>query len=154
MKVALDPVTGIYTLSSPLLENSLEFMGTHNELSLEGLFKDLNIPEVKKIFVPWFMNLQEVSKEAKPKLESYETRRTYKKFAERMRSLGVEVETIKDPNAPNGFVKDGKIILNESSEITTTPIHELMHLVLAVMKEDKYDSFERLMNIMMKTKLG
>lgn len=154
LKIALDPVTGIYTLSSPLLENSLEFMGTHNELSLEGLFKDLNIPEVKKIFVPWFMNLQEASKETKPKLESYETRRTYKKFAERMRSLGVEVETIKDPNTPNGFVKDGKIILNESSEITTTPIHELMHLVLAVMKEDKYDSFERLMSIMMKTKLG
>ena len=76
-------------------------MGAHNELSLEGLFKDLNIPEVKKIFVPWFMNLQEASNEAKPKLESYETRRTYKKFAERMRSLGVEVETIKYPNAPN-----------------------------------------------------
>lgn len=80
-----------------------------------------------------------------------------------MAKLGVEVDTFKGDLGEKGYVEsslsdDGKpvvkIMLNENADITTTPIHELMHMVFAVMKTDNYDAFERAMNIMMRSDVG
>ena len=60
-----------------------------------------------------------------------------------MAQLGVPVEIIPNANEVNGYVQNGVIYLNPASDITTTPMHELMHLVFAVMKEDDYSNFER-----------
>jgi len=65
-----------------------------------------------------------------------------------MNLLGIPV-MITD-GVENGKVENGVIYLNPNSDVTTTPIHELMHLVFAVMKSDNYKDFEKLIKLLQK----
>jgi hypothetical protein len=86
-----------------------------------------------------------LEKSTKPaaQLKSYNTVKVYQTFQKRMAQLGVPVEITPNTNGVNGYVQNGVIHLNPASDITTTPMHELMHLVFAVMKEEDYSNFER-----------
>lgn len=84
-------------------------------------------------------------------LKSYQTLAVYKTFQEHLSKLGVPVEIVNLDDNINGAVQDGKILLNRKSSVTSTPMHELMHMVLAVMKSDSYKAYEKLLNLANKT---
>ena len=48
--------------------------------------------------------------------------------------FGIPVELISEDKRISGKVENGTIYLNLNSDITTTPIHELMHIVFEFMK--------------------
>jgi hypothetical protein len=50
---------------------------------------------------------------------------------------------------PSGYVENGIIYLNSSREITGVPMHELMHLVFGVMKQDNFKEYEYLLDMVM-----
>lgn len=91
---------------------------------------------------------QALSEIEAPQLQSFETLNAYKKMVQRMNLLGIPV-MITD-GVENGKVENGVIYLNPNSDVTTTPIHELMHLVFAVMKSDNYKDFEKLIKLLQK----
>jgi hypothetical protein len=84
-------------------------------------------------------------------LKSHQTRVVYKTFKEHMSKLGVEVKTYKGAIDEHGYVDNGIIYLNENSDITTTPMHELLHLVFGVMKHDSFESYERVLELTYKS---
>lgn len=107
---------------------------------------DVQLKSIKK-----FVSEQQKNKKQNTVLKSYQTLQVYQKFAERMAQLGIEVDIQKLPNNVNGKVENGKIILNANKDITTTPIHELMHLVFGYMKNKDFNNFEKLMNMLYKS---
>ena len=107
---------------------------------------DVQLKSIKK-----FVSEQQKNKKQNTVLKSYQTLQVYQKFAERMAQLGIEVDIQKLPNNVNGKVENGKIILNANKDITTTPIHELMHLVFGYMKNRHFSNFEKLMNMLYKS---
>jgi hypothetical protein len=64
-----------------------------------------------------------------------------------MEKLGVEVKTFSGSPEQHGYVENGVIYLNVKSDITTTPMHELLHLVFGVMKHDSFVSYERVLEL-------
>lgn len=96
----------------------------------EGLklfLKDINTSDIK----------------AKP-LKKHQTVQTYKIFQKWMQEkFNIPVELFEGDSNIHGKVSDGKIYLNINSDITTTPIHELMHVVFEFMKQENFNTFER-----------
>lgn len=81
------------------------------------------------------------------KLASYQSVQVYKVFANWMQEkFNIPVELISDNKSVNGKVENGTIYLNINSDITTTPIHELMHIVFEFMKQQNFETFERVIN--------
>ena len=134
----------MYTLLTSSGTPIVSIPTTDTELTLFGLFNSLI--EFTKISTDG-VNALKVYLEKPTKsimqLKSYNTVKVYKVFQERMAQLGVPVEITVSADGVNGYVQNGVIHLNPASDITTTPMHELMHLVFAVMKEDDYSNFER-----------
>lgn len=87
----------------------------------------------------------------KPELKSYETLATYKTMAKRFAALGIPVEITN--GVENGKVENGIIYLNPKADITQTAMHELMHLVMGVMKMDNYHQFEKLLNVVRRNQI-
>lgn len=86
-----------------------------------------------------------VSSEFKP-LRDSQSRVVVHTFAEHMRNLGVQVQEDNLGNSgPSAFVQDGVIHINMDLEVTTAPMHELLHLVLEYMKVTDFDSFRNMM---------
>lgn len=56
------------------------------------------------------------------------------------------MEQIGLPNNTEAVVKDGEIYVNLSRASVSSPIHEFMHLVFAVMKQDNFEEFTNIMN--------
>lgn len=88
-------------------------------------------------------------------LQDFETVAAYKKFAKRLEGLGltVVVDSL-GKDAPNGYVQDGIIYLNTDKNVTSTAFHELMHIVLGVMKHDDYKGFEYAMELMYRSPIA
>lgn len=88
-------------------------------------------------------------------LQDFETVAAYKKFAKRLEGLGltVVVDSL-GKDAPNGYVQDGIIYLNTDKSVTSTAFHELMHIVLGVMKHDDYKGFEHAMELMYRSPIA
>lgn len=135
---------GMYTLLTPSGTTIMQILTEDTEMSLSGLFNSLL--RAATTSVNGINSLKAyLEKSTKPaiQLKSYNTVKVYQTFQKRMAQLGVPVEITPNANGVNGYVQNGVIHLNPTSDITTTPIHELMHLVFAVMKEDDYSNFER-----------
>ena len=134
----------MYTLLTSSGTPIVSIPTTDTELTLFSLFNSLI--EFIKVSPDGINTLKAyLEKPTKPtmQLKSYNTVKVYKVFQERMAQLGVSVEITVSADGVNGYVQNGVIHLNPTSDITTTPMHELMHLVFAVMKEDDYSNFER-----------
>ena len=74
---------------------------------------------------------------------------------QQMQNLGVEVhlldsdqdmENLGFPTTTEAAVKDGKIYVNLSRAKVSSPMHEFMHLVFAVMKQQDFNRFANIMN--------
>lgn len=119
--------------------------------NLSDLVLALQQDDIQLKLIKKFILEQQKNKKQNPVLKSHQTLQVYQKFAERMAQLGVEVDIQKLPNNVNGKVENGKIILNANKDITTTPIHELMHLVFGYMKNKDFNNFEKLINMLYKS---
>lgn len=135
---------GMYTLLTPSGTTIMQILTEDTEMSLSGLFNSLlktattSIDGINSLKAYLEKPIKQVTQ-----LKSYNTIKVYQTFQKRMAQLGVPVEITPNANGVNGYVQNGVIHLNPTSDITTTPMHELMHLVFAVMKEDDYSNFER-----------
>lgn len=132
----------INSAESITLDAILEALSTH--IITEGSSKKL-----KNLVT----RASQIQKEIRSKhaAKAHETLAVYKRFKERLTNLGLEVQI--DHNLPpnvNGFVENGVIHLNARSSITTTPVHELMHIVFAVMKNEDYAKFNKIMSKFLK----
>ena len=153
-KIIIDGNTSYWEISTFEGEPLSRFIASSIDPTISGLVKDLysfknSYPEEWNEFNQNLKEFNDNLKVQRATLKSFQTTAVYKKFAERMKNLGIQVETYKADPSEHGKVENGIIFLNTNSDITTTPMHELMHMILAVMKEDDYGRFERLMKTAM-----
>lgn len=136
-----------------LFDPDLEFAFTASDASfslstlLNDLYKTKRIyPESFDEFILKLNQIQESN--ITPHLQVYQTVAVYKKFAERFEQLGLKVEVdALGKDAPNGYVQNGVIYLNTDKDVESTAFHELMHIVLGVMKHDDFKGFEQAMEL-------
>lgn len=140
---------------------SFSFTSTGNEPSIELLLSDLY--QATKLHSEDFISFtQEIQKivdsqhqNNNAQLQDFETVAAYKKFAERLEGLGLSVVVDSfGKDAPSGYVQDGVIYLNTDKAVTSTAFHELMHIVLGVMKHDDYKGFEHAMELMYRSPIA
>lgn len=122
------------------------------ELSIEGLIYALvelnkQDPTQTKKLVESIEKLHQKKTKTITHLKSHQTTAVYKTFMKHMEKLGVEVKTFSGSPEQHGYVENGVIYLNVKSDITTTPMHELLHLVFGVMKHDSFVSYERVLEL-------
>lgn len=141
----------VWTLTSTVNSDIYYEFAGGNDYSINGFINDLiTDKQINGDAINDFINqLQELPK---PSFKGYQTLQVYKTFQKNMSKIGVQVEIVDDPEIKNGYVKDGVIYLNKRSSITTTPMHELLHLVFGVMKYDNFDNYQRLMELLYTSK--
>lgn len=150
--IEIDFTDGTWTIQSKS-DPDLVYTFGGKDFSLESFGKDIyseykNNKEELQEFLNSLLNTIPIKA---AELKNYQTKQLYSRFAERMKDFNIQVELISDKDKPNGYIKDGIIYLNYSTDITTTPMHELMHLFLEAMKTDNFNEFERLLNLVMQS---
>lgn len=90
-------------------------------------------------------------------INELDTREALYVVQQQMNNLGVQVNLLDTdadmeqqglPGNTEAAVKNGEIFVNLSRANVTSPIHEFMHLVFAVMKQNDFSAFSNLMNEM------
>ena len=150
--IEIDFTDGTWTIQSKS-DPDLVYTFNGKDFSIKSFGKDIyseykNNKEELQEFLNSLLNAIPIKA---AELKKYQTKQLYSRFAERMKDFNIQVELISDKDKPNGYIKDGIIYLNYSTDITTTPMHELMHLFLEAMKTDNFNEFERLLNLVMQS---
>lgn len=136
-------------------------MESVSEYSKEQLIKDLTrLPKsVIKNLLDQIQKAENIYKlETEPlRIKSVNKKSAIHSLVEHMKSLGVEIIELDrdDPRYEfknsDAYTKDGKIYICSDSDITA-PMHEMLHLVFGVMKSQDYRKYEKLMQLISRSK--
>lgn len=120
---ALYSIQSLYSDLSQLSKDDIEALSTAVEAALAGMSEQSEFPSLK----------------------SYESRRAMLTFQTHLKKLGIDVieDTSKSDKA--AWVENGVIHINTNIDCKTAPIHELLHLVMGVMKVKDYTQYQKLL---------
>lgn len=127
-----------------------------SEFTIDSFIKDLTAfmsktPDAKEQFKALLENIANAKNRDAQELSALDTKVVFERMQEHLKQLGVEIiltdtMPMQEYDNARACVYNGKIFINTRLASVSDPMHEMLHLVLGVLKVDNYSSFQKLLD--------